>query len=112
MFQAQLLMGGSTIYGPWMERQADNISMTAEAVEISSATFKVELWTKNSEDTGDGSNANATKSIERTTTGRSSLEYVGDLKEWVRYKYTVVGQSTTWVLFRMLDPTWFDDVEA
>ena len=121
MFEAQLLIQGSTVFSPWFPRGGDNVTATLEVVEISSATLKVELFTKNSEDAGNGSNADSAGtpiSISATATGRTSATWsqpttsTVSIKEMVRYKFTVTGTGTNWVLFRMLPPVWFDSVEA
>ena len=75
----------------------------------------VEVFTKNKEDTSDGTNADsgATTKITLTTATRGTTEWGPSLspalKELVRYKYTV---TTNWVLFRMLTPVWFNAVKV
>ncbi len=118
MFEAQLLMGqgseGTQVFSPWFPRQGDNARMTLEVVAISGATIKVEVFTKSSETDGDGSLAgtSGTDKIERTTAGRETYEWSGNLNELVRYKFTVTDATTKWVLFRMLPPVWFDTIAA
>lgn len=120
MFEGQLLIQGSTVYSPWFKRGGDSVRVTLEVLEISGATIKVELYTKKADDAGDGSNADsgATTKIEVTAVGRTTQEWSKDvdvdigLNDLVRYKFTVTGSTTNWVLFRMLEPQWYDSVVA
>jgi len=126
MFDGQLLFPGSVpatgikVYSPWFPRQADHLRATLEVVQINGATIKVELFTKNSEDVGDGSNADSGGSptnISASGTGRTTTEWYSTgtigLKEMVRYRFTVTGTEVSdWVLFRMLAPVWFSGVKA
>ncbi len=129
MFEAQLLNspGGSLVevYSPWFPREGDLGRFTLEVVDIDNnhvnATMQltVAAFTKNREDTGNGSNAIGATSIVRTTAGRSTSEWVSTsstgFKELVRYKFTFQNageEGGGWVLFRMLPPAWFDAVTA
>ncbi len=110
MVNAQLLEAGCTVYSPWIPRGGDNLIATLEVVEIGSGgRIDVFVWTKNSEDVGPGTDASGTLKITLTAVGRGDEEWIGDAKEWVRYKIVVTGN---WVLFRMLSPVWFDSVQA
>ena len=79
MFEAQLLMVESTVFSPWFPRGGDGVRATLDVVKISGATIKVELFTKNSEDTGDGDNADTTagtkQNISRSSVGRTTEEW-------------------------------------
>lgn len=112
MFDAQVLLAGSDIYTPWVPRGGDNFIATLDVIDIDNATITIRTFTKNSEETGDGTDADASTTIARTTVGRSQAEWNGVLDEWVRLKISVTGQDGKWVLFRMLNPIWFDSVEA
>lgn len=119
MFEAQLLIRGSsalTIYSPWFPRQGDSLRATLEVVAIAGTgtSINVEVFTKNSEDAGDGTDAAAGTDINRTSAGRETVEWLKSLEELVRYKYTVdsTNDPAAWVLFRMLPPVWFDSVKA
>src|SRR5688572_7075425 len=65
MFDAQLLFCGAVpatgikVYSPWMSRPSDHLRATLEVAAIVGATIKVEVFTKNSEDGGDGTNADS-----------------------------------------------------
>jgi hypothetical protein len=76
------------------------------------ATIDVEVFTKNTEDTGDGSVVSpSTGSLASLTgVGQTSATWgPSTLKELVRYRYTVKSTSE-WLVFRMLPPVWFDSV--
>ena len=125
MFEAQYLMTKSTegesVFSPWFPRQGDCIRATLDVIQLSNATLVVEVFTKNSEDTNDGDNADSggtPTSITATGPGRSTQEWsrtvattIG-LEELVRYKFTIKSEdgSLAWVLFRMVPPAWFDAV--
>jgi len=126
MFDAQLLFPGSVpstgikVYSPWFARQADSARVTLEVVQINGATIVVEVFTKNTEDDGDGLNADsagAPTKITANVVGRTTTEWLWagtiSLKEMVRYRYTITGNEVSdWVLFRMVSPAWFDSVKA
>ena len=116
MFQAQYLFYSDTVslFSPWMVRRGDNIQIVAEALAFigSSPELSVELYTKNSEDPGDGDPLGTALTI--TSVGPASKEFSG-CDELVRYKYTYSSSSANsydYALFRMLSPVWFDDVLA
>jgi hypothetical protein len=126
MFDAQLLFPGAVpatgikILGPWFPKQGDHARITLEVAEVNGATIKVELFTKNSEDAGDGTNADSggvPTNITAAATGRTTQEWYSTgtiaLKEMVRYRFTVTGGvASDWVLFRMLSPVWFSAVKG
>jgi hypothetical protein len=120
MFEAQILNRGATIYSPWFPRQSDSARFTLEVVAVSGATMGVEVFTKRSDDGGDGVNADSAGSptkISASVVGRTTTEWLSrgtvSLLELVRYKFTVTGTNAyDWVLFRMLPPVWFDSVQA
>ena len=118
MFDAQLLMGKGTeavsVYSPWFSRRGDSLIATLDIVALDGAftTLTVDVFTKNSQDTGDGTNANALVSIVSGSVGPSRATWEGVLEEMVRYKFTLREAQPNWVLFRMLEPAWFDAVKA
>jgi hypothetical protein len=113
MFEAQVLFKGCTIYSPWFPRRGDNVRCTIDVDAISGATIEVRLFTKNTEDIGDGTDVDATVTLSLAATGRDTDEWPGGLEELVRYKFTVTGTNNyDWVLFRMLPPVWFDAVKV
>jgi hypothetical protein len=126
VFDAQLLFPGTVpatgikVYSPWFPRQADSIRVTLEVVQINGATIVVELFTKKSEDSGDGTiadSAGAPTKITANAIGRTTTEWLAagtiTLSEMIRYRFNVTGASVSdWVLFRMLSPVWFNSVKA
>lgn len=119
MFQAQLLMAGTTVYSPWFKRGGDILRATLDYIaQTGGNTFTVTVFTKNESDTGDGTDAESGKTIQVTTTlGRSTTEWVSTasvgLKELVRYRFAMANTvSTGWAMFRMLPPVWFDAVKV
>lgn len=123
MFESQYLFGGrlvdsvwirTEVYSPWMPRQGDNIVVTMQTLEHSAATaaLAVQLFHKDSEETGPGTAVSGSTAT-RTTAGTSEVEYAG-VKEFVRYKFlctSTAQDAEDYVLFRMLDPVWYDSVD-
>ena len=117
MFDAQTLIydgSGYSIYSPWFPRGGDNMQASLQSVARSSGTLTVRVFTKKSEDAGDGTDADGTKTISLADPGDPvSAVWAGKLKDLVRFKYTVGGASAgDWIMFRSLTPTWYDEVEA
>lgn len=123
MFEAQILFGaadaGAAVYSPWFPRQGDNAVFTLDTIEIqgTGAQLSVQVFTKNSEDAGDGAVADdgmgSAVEIVRTLAdgpGRENNTWEGNLKEMVRYKFIMKNSTDDWALFRMLPPVWFDSV--
>jgi len=55
MHIGELLMSGADLLTPWISREADNAIFQYELIQTSNdATINVKVWTKNTEDTGDG----------------------------------------------------------
>ena len=78
--------------------------------------LKVQVFTKNTEDPGDGTDADAGVSIDTSTPGRTTEKWeVGispGLSELCRYKFSIVGGAAgDRAFFRMLPPVWFDSVK-
>jgi hypothetical protein len=116
MFDAQLLMAipdeGCQVFSPWFPRGGDFLRATLEIVASGGANLDVEIFTKNNEDTGNGTPVPA-PAISRTAKGRYDEEWGPDqLLELVRYRFTATGDTAQWVLFRMLPPVWFDAAAA
>lgn len=123
MFDAQILFPGAagaplSFFGPWGPRGGDNMRATVDVVGRVASQLTIRLFTKNTEDAGDGVDADAGTSIITSATGRATAEWTSGtatILELVRYKYTVQSTGTgpgDWVLFRMLAPVWFDTVRA
>jgi hypothetical protein len=120
LFPGTVPATGIKVYSPWFPRQADSIRVTLEVVQINGATIVVELFTKKSEDSGDGTiadSAGAPTKITANVIGRTTTEWLAagtiTLSEMIRYRFNVTGASVSdWVLFRMLAPVWFNSVKA
>ncbi|MEE9394024.1 MAG: hypothetical protein V3W41_16105 [Planctomycetota bacterium] len=112
MFEAQILNNNSAAFSPWMPRGGDNITFTFEIIDkLLSQDFQVQLFEKNSEETGDGT-AVGSEPLGSQSIGLHAATKTG-MKELVRYKYSFKGAVPgDWVLFRILPPVWFDDVKA
>ena len=119
MFEAQMLITTGTdysVFSPWFPRGGDNLRATLEVVKRgTAATVTVRVFTKNTEDTGDGTDADSV-TIAGGAPGRTVAEWATGaskgVKELVRYKFTVSGNAADWTLFRMLPAVWFDSVPA
>jgi len=134
VFDAQYLLSDSdpvSVYSPWLGRGGDNLLATLDIIEsTSNGLIKVEVYSKNSETAGDGVDASkdATTAINISpsagATGPQSKTWNSEailadngtvgLLELVRYRITVTSNdgNLARVLFRMLDPVWFDTVDA
>ena len=116
MFEAQLLIAKSSnysVYGPWFPKGGDSAKFTIDVVEVdvnSGATFDVDVLTKNSDDTGDGTSIKSQTGINSAGITTFSLTSESTIEELVRYKYSVNGGSGDWFLFRMLAPVWYSKV--
>ena len=110
MFLAQHMPGGGGLYSPWMGRQGDNIIVTIERI-ASDFQLSVEVFHKNSDETGNGTKLGLT-ALDASSNGVFSKEF-NDVKELVRYKYVPrSSDSRDLAFFRMLEPVWFDEVKA
>jgi hypothetical protein len=119
MIDATLLFRDTTVFSPWFPRQADMLRVMAECVAISGATITIELYTKDSEGTGDGLPVNSAVSIVMSGLGRSApAEWVtvagqAGVEQLLRFRYVVTGpDKNNWILFRLLPAVWFDAVNA
>lgn len=129
MFDSQTIQMQDTtsvsLYSPWFPRGGDYGLFTLEVTAIGGGgtpTLTVEVYNKNSTDTGDGSLAAGNMSFSRTTVGRTTVDYangqgstpaMAGFEELVRYKFTISGgaaNETTWATYRMLAPAWYDKV--
>ena len=118
MFEAQYLINPDSSYSPWFPRGGDNLRATLDLIAVSgSGKLRVDVFTKNTEDPGDGSNADSTLKIDTSTTGRTTIEWPASsaspgLLELCRYKFSFsAGSAGDRALFRMLPPVWFDSVK-
>jgi hypothetical protein len=106
------LLKGFTVFTPWFYREADNAVFTYEIIgNPSTLTFTVTVEHKNTEDIGDGGNLSVSWSPASNAAGFHTATASG-LKEMIRFKLTVSGSGTDGVLYRFLEPTWFDQAEG
>jgi hypothetical protein len=116
MFEGQLLFKGTSVYSPWFPRRGDVLRATGQLIDsTANGTIEIHVYTKNSEDTTNGGDADATNHIDLSsgTTEESKVWGPDELKELVRYKFIADGSAATdWVVFRMLPPSWSDAVSA
>jgi hypothetical protein len=116
MFEGQLLFKGTSVYSPWFPRRGDILRATGELIKATTnGTLEIHVFTKNSEETTNGDDANVSTHIDFTAgdVAKSATWGPGELEEMVRYKFIASGSADTdWVVFRMLPPSWSDAVSA
>lgn len=132
MFDSQIVIAKGTdysLFGPWMSRGGDYLQATLNIVAVNGASgspkLTVKIYTKNSEDPGDGSDSSSSTTVKieesdvgvfsaiwRSGAGAGSSGANANLDELIRYHYTISGTSGHWLAFRMLSPVWFDSVQA
>lgn len=119
MFEAQYLFNNESVYSPWFPRRGDNVLVTLDLIAISGGKLDVQLFTKNTEEAGDGtdSDGGGATIIDTSAIGRTTLEWQSSaltpgLLELCRYKFSWnSGAAGSRALFRMLPPVWFDTVK-
>jgi len=117
-YQAVLIHNGTEVFSPWIERKGDYLRATLDVVHGNTGTaLEVRLYSKNKDDSGDGSEVDASTYVSTAATGRITVEWGSDtgtgLKELVRYWFSCGGSpGATWIVFRMLSPVWFDAVRT
>lgn len=113
-----IVQGSSStdLFSPWFPREADNAVFTYEQIKLESSSFTVEVWHKNTEDLGDGTQLTGTFTADSTFSNIYYHTFEG-LKELVRFRYEL--NSGDWevggpcfVIYRMLAPTWFNTENA
>lgn len=118
MIDGQLLMRGTTVYSPWFPRQADRLIVTAELIAVEGATLSIALYTKNKDETGDGSDVDTDTTISLSSTGFGTAEWKTEaamtgVEQLLRFRYAVTGAAAgDWALFRLLPAAWFDAIEG
>ena len=108
MYIGQYLPVGSDVYSPWFPREADNAIFTFETIDkdtASSPDLTVKVYHKNTETAGPGAELTAASAFASIDSTKYESGRFTGLKEMVRFKFSVTG---SWVLFRMLQPTWYD----
>jgi hypothetical protein len=103
------------VWGVWVPRKGDNARFVLEVCANFGMLFTATIYAKDYADVGDGSDTGKVFTFASGVTGRQILEYTGS-KELVRFKFTMERSDTLgedeigWVLFRFLQPTWFEAV--
>jgi hypothetical protein len=107
MLIGQTLYGRSIIaYSPWFSRNGNRGLFSAEVLLVDGGGgVQLSMESKNSEDVD---SAAATVGTSAYIPSGVGTVLGTNLKELVRYKYTVnaSGTSTAWVHFRVLPPAW------
>lgn len=103
------------VWGVWIPRRGDNVIFTVEVVANFGTTFSVQLFEKNYDEPGDGSDALVGTAFPETT-GRLSFTKLG-AKELIRVRLEVANVSGSvpdgdvgLLLYRFLQPVWFENV--
>ena len=119
MFDSQLLIAKDTtltIFSPWFPRGGDNAIFSLDVIDVDGTpSLAVDIFTKNSEDTGEGAMTGISFSMTGTTAGvtttRLESTKTNGMLELVRYQFKLTaGNAGDWILFRMLPTSWYDDV--
>lgn len=122
MIDAKWLATGATgdptvdVWGVWIPRRGDNLLFHVEVVSNYGTNFDVELFEKNYDEVGDGADALVGTGFEEAT-GRQSFTKLG-AKELVRVRLTLQRGASLpagdvgLVLFRFLEPVWFETVKV
>lgn len=119
-------MLGTSIYtnvgiqGDWIPRQADNIILFAEEIDISNTsgtvTLTIQLYHKNTDEVGDGTSVGSPIVLDGSSPKFKSTQVEG-LKELVRVAVLAVGDADAsyvfgWIHYRILSPIWYDSASV
>ena len=110
---------GEEVYTDWFPRQGDGIILRLQAIDRKGSNIKskIEVYTKNAEDTGAGTAISGWEKETDTPGTVYELIKVSDatggggagLKEMVRLKVsTASGSDGDWILARIFPPIFFD----
>ena len=94
------------------------LRVTAECIALSGATLTISLYTKRSDEVGNGDPVDTGVSITLNATGKSSptewktVSGLDGVQQLLRFRYEVPagGNNNDWILFRLLPAVWFDAV--
>lgn len=115
-FKASGPVNETALFTPWFSRQGNDVFNHIELMNAGSdagitPAVSWEMFTKNSEDTGDGTALTGTGDTSSAMTGTFSWSCT-NCEELVRYKITLsgtgtqTGTGTLFAHFRFLSPTW------
>lgn len=117
-FVGVMLRNGQTIYSPWFERQGDNLRAVIDVMVLTSTQeMVVGMYTKRRDEDGNGDLVDLATRMSVTSTGLllqewGSMTGIG-LRDLVRYRFaTSQGTGQSFILFRMLQPIWFDTIKS
>jgi hypothetical protein len=85
-----------------------------ECIATDAATLTIDLYTKDSETSGDGDPVDTNVSISLSGAGRSTAEWKTvamqeGVLQLLRFRFNMdENESNTWLLFRLLPAVWFD----
>lgn len=120
-----MILPGTTIHAPldvytaWGTREGDNLIVQFEIIAVvgSSTSLKAEVFTKSSDEVGDGTAIGSIKTM--SGTGLATLEITSStsgLKDLVRLRLECVGAggepAAEWVNYRILELIWYDTPDA
>lgn len=127
MYIGQLIMSGQTAYTPWMQRGGDSARFTYQFILAGGSVpfntnpsdeVQFRVYTKNSEDEGDGDAVGSGVSLTSTGFGVEDISGTSGLKELVRFEIVCPEVSVSvdsnpwtiarWVYFRILAPVWYN----
>jgi hypothetical protein len=104
------------VWGVWIPRKGDNLILPVEIVFNFGVDLAVDLYHKDYADPGDGNAASASVTFDEIT-GRQNMIKLG-CKELVRVRLTLdrgneLEESQVGILlYRFLQPTWFEAVKV
>jgi hypothetical protein len=104
------------LFGVWIPRGGDNLRIVFEAVSNLGTNIWISLYHKNRGDAGNGSLAPGGMKLTEPS-GRYTHEWAG-LKEQVRFWFSLSpGASLStgqvgMIMYRFLQPVWFESVKA
>jgi hypothetical protein len=126
MFDAQILIAPTiaigqvfAIFSPWMSRGGDNATFSFEVFAdtlTTGAVFKIQVYTKKSEDAGDGIGITAAKTYTAGTDGLGVFTFESratdavSMDDMVRYRFSIDDSVSAgeFVMFAMHGPAWYD----
>ena len=95
MFEAQYPFNPEDAFSPWFPRQGDNVLCTL--IPITGGKLVVQLFTKNTQDAGDGTDADSSSKIDTNTIGQTIVPWKSGasrgLLQLCRYKFSWDGGS-------------------
>ena len=115
MHIGQTIVGKTAVLSPWFPREADNAVFVYEIIDDSGANsdLVVTVYTKNTEDQGFGAALGDTFT-QRSGTNFYECDCEAVMEEMVRFNFDTSGSTaeTDWVMFRMLQPSWYATADA